>query len=336
VSHFDEIKAMWQTPRNLGKSINTPDDDMFPYIDENNILYYSTKGKIGLGGFDIFKTEDSANTYKEPINLKFPINSGGDDFGITFMPKNKQKPLQPIAFFTSNRQDGLGDDDLYSITIKPFVFYVKGKVLDAEGNQPIGKSLVSLTNNAGKLLFSVNTTENGEFNGEVPFNSIQTLLANKTGYFASTPIEINSQGLTNDSLLELTLRLTPIPAPEVDFTLQGILYDLDKFDLRAESKVVLDSLAIILKNNPNLSIEIGSHTDSRAPADYNVELSKKRAQSCLNYLISKGIKKERLVAVGYGESKLLNDCSDGIDCSEEEHQLNRRTTFRVLNTEFKR
>jgi outer membrane protein OmpA-like peptidoglycan-associated protein len=232
--------------------------------------------------------------------------------------------------------DGLGDDDIYSITVKPFVFLVKGKVLERETNSPISKSLVTVTNNNGKNIFTVNTTDKGEFSGEIPLNSLQTLLANKSGYFASTPVEISSMGMQKDSVVELTIYLDAIPAPEVDFTLQGILYDLDKYDLRPESKTVLDSLAIILKNNPTITVEIGSHTDSRAPADYNLELSKKRAQSCLTYLISKGIAKDRMVAVGYGETKLLNDCSDGIDCSEAEHQVNRRTTFRVLKTDYKR
>jgi outer membrane protein OmpA-like peptidoglycan-associated protein len=232
--------------------------------------------------------------------------------------------------------DGLGDDDIYSISIKPFVFLVKGKVLERETNAPISKSLVALTSNEGKNLFTVNTTEKGEFSGEIPLNALQSLIANKSGYFASTPINISSIGLQKDSVVEFTIYLDAIPAPEVDFTLQGILYDLDKYDLRPESKVVLDSLAIILKNNPTITIEIGSHTDSRAPADYNLELSKKRAQSCLNYLLTKGIAKGRMVSVGYGESKLLNDCSDGIDCTEAEHQANRRTTFRVLKTDFKR
>ena len=336
VSSYDEVKANWNTPQNLGPIINTFDDDVFPYVSENNELFYSTKGKIGLGGLDIFKTQDSANTFKTPVNLQYPINSGGDDFGISFLPKSTQLTNAPIAFFTSNRLNGLGDDDIYSISIKPFVFLVKGKVLERETNAPISKASVALTSNDGKVIFSINTTDKGEFGGEIPLNGSFSLLANKPSYFASLPVNLSSIGIQKDSIIELTIYLDAIPAPEVDFTLQGILYDLDKYDLRAESKVVLDSLAVILKNNPSLTIEVGSHTDSRAPADYNLELSKKRALSCLNYLITKGINKDRMVSVGYGETKLLNDCSDEIDCTEAEHQLNRRTTFRVLKTDYKR
>lgn len=336
VSQFDEVKAVWQTPKNLGPQINTIEDDMFPYISEDNELYYSSKGKIGLGGLDIFKTSDSANTYKVPVNLQYPINSGGDDFGISFIPKWQQKPEKPIAFYSSNRINGMGDDDIYTISIKPFVFLVKGKVFDRESSTLLGKANVTLTNEKGSNLFTVATNDKGEFTGEIPLNAIQQLLVTKVSYFASTPINISSIGLQKDSLLELNIYLDPIPAPEVDFTLQGILYDLDKYDLRPESKVILDSLAVILKNNPSITIEIGSHTDSRAPADYNLELSKKRAQSCVNYLLAKGIAKDRLVAVGYGETKLVNDCADDVDCTEEQHQQNRRTTFRVLKTDYKK
>ncbi|MES2382701.1 MAG: OmpA family protein [Bacteroidota bacterium] len=336
VSQFDEVKAVWLTPKNLGPQINTIEDDMFPYISEDNELYYSTKGKIGLGGLDIFKTTDSSTTYKTPVNLQYPINSGGDDFGISFIPKWQQKPEKPIAFYSSNRINGMGDDDIYTISIKPFVFLVKGKVFDRESSTLLSKANVTLTSEKGSNIFTIATNDKGEFTGEIPLNAIQQLLVTKASYFASTPIDISSLGLQKDSLLELTIYLDPIPAPEVDFTLQGILYDVDKYDLRPESKVILDSLAIILRNNPSITIEIGSHTDSRAPADYNLELSKKRAQSCVNYLLAKGIAKDRLVAVGYGETKLVNDCADDVDCTEEQHQQNRRTTFRVLKTDYKK
>jgi len=126
-----------------------------------------------------------------------------------------------------------------------------------------------------------------------------------------------------------------LPEEDVEITMQGIYYDLDKWDLRPESKVVLDSLASILKNNPTLVIELGSHTDSRAPAEYNLELSKKRALSCVTYLVQKGIAKDRMVPEGYGETRLVNECSDDIDCTEDEHQANRRTTVRVIRSDYK-
>jgi outer membrane protein OmpA-like peptidoglycan-associated protein len=126
-----------------------------------------------------------------------------------------------------------------------------------------------------------------------------------------------------------------IPEEDYEFTLQGVYYDLDKFDLRPESKIILDSVAMILETNPKIQIELAAHTDSRAPADYNMTLSQKRAESCVNYLVSKGIGNERLIAKGYGETQLVNDCADDVECSEEEHQQNRRTTIRIIGTNYK-
>jgi outer membrane protein OmpA-like peptidoglycan-associated protein len=135
--------------------------------------------------------------------------------------------------------------------------------------------------------------------------------------------------------VQVTIYLTPIPDESVELTLSGIYYDLDKADIRPDAAKVLDSLATILINNPTLVIELASHTDSRSDEAYNLKLSQRRAQSCVDYLVKKGIAKARLQAVGYGESKLINDCADGVDCTEEQHQENRRTTFRVLNTDYK-
>jgi outer membrane protein OmpA-like peptidoglycan-associated protein len=130
--------------------------------------------------------------------------------------------------------------------------------------------------------------------------------------------------------------LDPIPTEDYEFTLKGIYYDLDKADIRSDAAKVLDSMSVILTNNPGITIELASHTDSRAPEDYNLKLSQKRAQSCVDYLVRKGIAKDRLTAVGYGETRLVNDCADGVDCTEEQHQENRRTTFRVLSTDYKK
>ena len=159
--------------------------------------------------------------------------------------------------------------------------------------------------------------------------------ASKDKYLSSNSVLIDSRGILKDSLLELTFLLDQVPTEDVEITIKGIYYDLDKFDIRPDATPILDSLVNVLKANPGLVIELASHTDSRAPADYNMELSKKRAQSCVNYLIQKGINKDRLVPIGYGETKLVNDCSDDVDCTEEEHQMNRRTTVRILRNDFK-
>jgi len=333
--NYDYLTDKWGTPVNLGSNVNTTEDDMFPFVDENGTLFFSSKGHKGMGGLDIFRTYDSAGTYRQPQNLKFPVNSGGDDFGISFIPKRERKNDNLIAYFSSNREGGIGDDDLYSISIKPFFYLVKGRVLESESMQPLPAAKVLVKQLDGKVISNIKANDKGEFTADVPINILAGLQGSRENYFSTDFMRFDTRNLEKDTTIEITLILTPIPAKEVEIVLQGIFYDLNKWDLRAESKRVLDSLVLILKNNPSIVIEIGSHTDSRAGMEYNLDLSNKRAKVCVDYLVEHGIDKNRLVAIGYGESKLVNDCSDGVNCTEEEHQQNRRTTFRVLKSDFK-
>ncbi|MBC7384453.1 MAG: OmpA family protein [Bacteroidia bacterium] len=332
---YDGIKNTWGSPVNLGKQVNSSEDELFPYVKEDGTIYYSSKGFTGMGGLDIFITKDTSGSFKNAENLKYPINSGGDDFGISFLPLSKQNRSDPIAFITSNREGGEGDDDLYSIAVKPYVFLIKGIVLERGTKEPIGSANVSLNLNDGKNVFKIKTNDKGQFGAELPLNQLMILQTGKEKYLSAADMSIDSRGFAKDSITEVIIYLDQIPSEDVELTLQGIYYDLDKYDIRPEARVVLDSLATILKNNPTLVIELASHTDSRAPAEYNLDLSKKRAQSCVNYLTQKGISKERMVPVGYGETKLVNDCSDDVDCTEAEHQQNRRTTIRVIRSDFK-
>lgn len=334
--NYDPVKDKWGTPVNLGPSVNTREDDMFPYVSDNGEIYYSSKGFTGMGGLDIFKTKDSAGVFTAAENLQYPINSGGDDFCISFVPERERSAQAPIAYVCSNREGGKGDDDLYSISIKPFIFVVKGKVFDREMNTPLQSAQVALNYANNVNIFTIKTSPSGEFTAELPLNQLLSLSATYPKYFKSPEVVISSMNMTKDSVAEVSLFLDPIPAEDYEFTLKGIYYDLDKYDLRPESKKVLDSLVVLLKNNPTLVIELASHTDSRAAEDYNLKLSQKRAQSCVDYLIQQGIPKDRLVPVGYGETRLVNDCADGVDCTEEQHQENRRTTFRVLSTDYKK
>jgi outer membrane protein OmpA-like peptidoglycan-associated protein len=257
-----------------------------------------------MGGLDLFYTIDSIGGFTKAINLKSPINSGADDFGINFWG-NQTEPQKPFAYFTSNREGGLGDDDIYSLSVKPFVFLVKGKVINQEDNTPLANAEVSAaTSNMPMKL--VKTDVNGNFVSELDLNQNIELSAAKEKFFKSTPLTVSSQNIKADTTIELTLYLNPIPDQGVEFTLQGIYYDLDKSDIRPEAARVLDSMVLILKNNPTITIELASHTDSRADEGYNLKLSQRRAQSCVDYLLKKGIAKPRLTAVGYGESKLIS------------------------------
>lgn len=332
---YDAIKDVWGNPVNLGANVNSAEDEMFPFVDENGVVYYSSKGFLGMGGLDLFKTADSANTFKKAENLRYPINSGGDDFSISFIPESRRNNGGAIAFFSSNREGGQGDDDIYSIAIKPIVVLVKGRVYDRESGQPVNGASVSATNLGGNNQWKIKTNDKGLFSAELPLKDVFGIMASKETYFNSANKRVSTLDITKDSTIEIELPLDLVPPADVELTLEGIYYDLDKWDIRPDAAKVLDSMAIILRFNPNLVIELASHTDSRAPAPYNLELSQKRAKSCVDYLVSKGIAKDRLVPVGYGETKLVNDCSDDVDCSEEEHQQNRRTTIRVLRTDYK-
>lgn len=332
---YDAVKDQWGEPVNCGKNINTAEDDMFPFMAENGKIYFASKGHMGMGGFDLFESSDSAQTFAVAQNMGSPINSGADDFGISFMPQSKQIPETPFAYFCSNREGGLGDDDIYSIAQKPVVVLVKTMVYDRETNKEISGASVKTIGSSGKILFEPKTNDKGIAMLDIPLNELTNVSASKDKYLSSNKYEIDTRNIKQDTTIELKIALDLVPSEDIELTMQGIYYDLDKWDVRPDARVILDSLAAILNNNTNLVIELASHTDSRAPANYNLELSKKRAQSCVNYLSQKGIQKERLVAVGYGETKLVNDCSDDVDCSEEEHQQNRRTTVRILRTDFK-
>lgn len=326
---YNPITGKWGTPKNLGAYVNTTEDDMFPSVHPDGKIYFASKGHYGMGGLDLFYTKDSAGTFAKAINLKSPINSGGDDFGLTFTSANLGDAM---AYYSSNRVGGVGDDDLYSISVKPYLFLVKGKVINQEDNQPLGGAQLNF---AGKNPLQLKTDNKGDFVAELALNNEFDLTAAKDKFFKSMPIKLSSASVSNDTTVQVTIYLTPIPDESVELTLSGIYYDLDKADIRPDAAKVLDSLATILTNNPTLVIELASHTDSRSDEAYNLKLSQRRAQSCVDYLVKKGIAKARLQAVGYGESKLINDCADGVDCTEEQHQENRRTTFRVLNTDYK-
>ncbi len=332
---YNPVKDAWGSPINLGSNVNTSEDELFPYVDEAGVIFYSSKGFLGMGGLDIFKTSDSAGVFKTAQNLQSPINSGADDFGISYVKQSKRETGKPFAYFTSNREGGIGDDDIYSISEKPIIVLVKGIVTERESGNPLGGALVQAVTLNGQNLWKIKTNEKGLFSAELPLNEVNTLSASLDKYLSSSPRICETKEITKDTIIEVAFVLDFIPPTDVELTMEGILYDLDKWNIREDAGKVLDSMALILKANPSLVVELASHTDSRAPAPYNLELSNKRAKSCVDYLIAKGIAKDRLIPVGYGETKLLNDCSDDVDCSEEEHQQNRRTTVKVIRTDYK-
>ena len=321
--------------------INTSGKDMYPYIFENNTLYFASDGHPGLGGMDLFESTWDGEKWSEPKNLKPPMNSSGDDFSIGMYRDRKTKNIE--GHFASNRSDNPGktDDNLFSFNLLPLEFTLSGTVYWVEKNEAVANAEVTLNiieEESGEPL-TVPTNEEGKYFYELEPEKDYTVKGNKEGFFASQVKEVSTVGYELSENFIRDLYIKKIPPSEIK--LEGIYYGLDSFNLRKSSLTVLDSLYDILTQNPTLVIELASHTDCRATYDYNEELSQKRADTVVKYLTWKGIDRERMEPKGYGESKLVNDCAceggsgKGRSCTEEEHQANRRTTFRVLRADYK-
>ncbi len=337
-------RGEWGTPKNLGEEINTPGNEVFPYVHPDGTLYFSSEGRVGLGGLDIFKARKDELGSWVVENLKSPINSVEDDFGIVFEAESER------GFFSSSRK-GRGNDDIYSFVLPPLEFAANGVVRDDQTNQLLEGAKVTAVGSDG-ITIETTTKEDGAFRFMLKPSTDYVFIAGKQGYLRGKARE-STKGLDQSREFDVTIYL---PSTEQVIELPNIFYDFAKWDLRPESMVSLDNLVETLNDNPNVTIELMSHTDTRgAPAD-NMELSQKRAQSVVDYLISKGIAADRLQARGYGESqpkivdeKILEDYPflkmDDVltesfinqlptELQEQAHQINRRTEFRVLSTDY--
>jgi len=335
----------WSYPVNLGPDINTAGDELFPYMRDENTLYFSSDGLIGMGGLDIFKATAQPDGSWTVQNMKAPINSSADDFGIAFENENEK------GIFSSTRK-GRGNDELYSFEFPPLKFSVTGLVKDEKTGTAIQGSTVQLIASDGSNL-QAETGAGGDFKFSLKPDVDYIFLASKRGYLNGKEKE-TTKGQEKSRDFMVTINLTAIDMP---IELPNIFYDFNKWDLRPESMVSLDKLVETLNDNPNVTIELMSHTDSRDTEAYNQELSQKRAQSVVQYLIDKGIEQERLSAKGYGESnpkvvdaaisaqspflktgatlseQYINSLA-GDEQKEIAHQINRRTEFRVLRTDY--
>ncbi len=335
----------WSKPVNLGPDINTQGDELFPYVRQDGTLYFSSDGLIGMGGLDIFSAKQQPDGSWVVKNMKPPINSFADDFGITF------EGMEEKGIFSSTRK-GRGNDDLYSFELPPLKFNVTGLVKDEKAGTPIQGSLVQLIASDGSNL-QAETGASGDFKFALKADVDYIFLASKKGYLNGKEKE-TTKGQEKSREFMVTILLTAVDKP-VD--LPNILYDFDKWDLRPESMVSLDKLVETLIDNPNITIEIMSHTDTRNTEEYNQVLSQKRAQSVVDYLVSKGIEIDRLTAKGYGKSstkvvdaviaaqypilkvgtQLTEQFVNSLPNDEQReiaHQINRRTEFKVLRTDY--
>lgn len=323
---------------NLGPVINSTGNEMFPFISEDGNMYFSSDGHPGFGGLDLFIAKRrNGKTVIE--NMGEPMNSKADDFGLYLFKVDR-------GFFTSNREGGEGDDDIYTFVnedpdLKIVNYHLTGVTMtydDKDELTILPGVEVRLLDQAGKLLDETLTASDGKFLFRIYEEENYNLVGEKTGgteRYLNTRIRYTTKGksVNRDTLTELVtdvtfdtlLVLEQIEKNKI-FVLENIYYDLDKAEIRKDAARELDKLVTILQDNPELKIELSSHTDARAPDNYNLDLSQRRAKSAVDYLISQGIDSNRLVARGYGETKLIIPFAE----TEEEHQVNRRTEFKIL------
>ena len=314
----------WGNPVNAGPKINTEGDEEFPFIHPSGTLYFASNGHKGIGGFDVLFCDFEEGDWTDATNLKSPINSTGDDFGF-ILDDNKE-----TGYISSNRFGGKGEDDIYSVIAIPLVFNVSGKAINNASGKSFAGVKINIIGSDGSTQMLI-TDPAGKYKFALKKDVNYQLSASKYRFFGDVA-ETSTYGYKESKDFELNFRLNPIPLKEI--IIKGILYDLASADLKPESIERLDTITKTLSDNPTFVIEIASHTDSRADSTYNNQLSLRRAQSVVNYLVSKGIESERLRPRGYGESKLLNECADGVTCPEELHALNRRTTFSIISEDY--
>ena len=329
---------------NLGAEINTPGDEMFPYARDSVTLYFASNGHPGMGGLDLFKATLDSTEHWHVENMRSPINSNGDDFGITFEGSHER------GFFSSNRNDARGYDHLYSFELPVITVKIEGIVFDVD-EVPIEGATVRIVGRDG-LNAKVLTMKNGEYEVELERDIRYVMMASARG-FLNQNFELKTGVEEKNETYIVDFYLSPITKPVV---IENIFYDFDKATLRPESKAALDEMIKMLNDNPNVTIELGAHTDRKGTDKYNEGLAQRRAQSVVDYLIAAGIAPDRLEAKGYGESvpKVINKkmareydfLHEGDVLTEEfilkltpeqqeiADQINRRTEFKVLRTNY--
>lgn len=315
----------WGPAENLGATINSFGNEMFPYVYKDSVLYFSSDGHAGLGSLDIFRSETDGESWGKPENMKAPVNSPADDFGIVFHSNGTEGML------SSNRPGGKGQDDIYLFKVSeriPDSVLIAGLVRDKETMEVLRNATVFMLNTLNNEVLVLKTDENGKYNVKIKRGASLLFKGIKGGYY---PDCINLELGAESKEAEIENRDLLLAKYKVDqiFVLENIYYDFDKWNIRPDAAVELDKVVTFLTENPDILVELGSHTDARGSFKYNERLSDRRAESAVEYIISRGIAKGRITANGYGEYKLVNKCADGINCSEEEHQQNRRTEIKI-------
>ncbi len=336
------LKDGYGKPENLGDKINTSGRESFPFVSEDNILYYSSDGFPGLGGLDIYavKLDEEGNPISKPVNIGKPANSSDDDFCFVINTKTK------IGYLTSNRPGGKGSDDIYSFyehTPLRFTcqYRISGVVKDAKTLEVLPFSKVSLWGANKTLLEETTADEQGNFTLRYTADcgDLELLLTSEKDKYKSTEQQV---ALRNSKDVKAEILLSPMPEePKVEIGLgtdlakvlkiENIYFDYDKSNIRKDAAEQLAKIVAIMKEYPTMKVDVRLHTDSRGSDKYNLALSQRRAKSTIKWIVSHGIKKNRITGKGYGETRLINDCANDVPCTEEQHQANRRSEFIIIS-----
>jgi outer membrane protein OmpA-like peptidoglycan-associated protein len=342
-------------PINLGAAINTPGDEIFPFISGNGKLYFSSNGHPSIGGLDLFVASRNENEIVVE-HLGVPMNSIGDDFAISLSDSTQ-------GYLSSNRPGGKGDDDIYyfkssgaedrwwSSDPAPMVdttaqakivnYNLQVKVIDAEGKalegvkvsiRKNGQSLEAEKSNSKGLLEMIPLEENDELAFKLEKEDYLTARSSFSMEGKEIPKSLLKKEVTDTTYVVQIQMDRPEIGKEISklFEVNSIYYDLDKADIRPDAAEELDKIVQFLSDNPQMNLELGAHTDARASGAYNLKLSQRRAESAVKYIIQRGISNDRIQPKGYGETQLINECADGVDCPEDMHQQNRRTEFKII------
>jgi outer membrane protein OmpA-like peptidoglycan-associated protein len=332
--------GQWSKPFNLGPKINTEGNEFFPFISDDGVIYFASDGHGGLGGLDIYFSVPERGVFNSIENMGYPVNSSKDDFGLALDSTGVK------GYFTSNRSGGKGNDDIYFLKIKHVPVIIRGTIKDRDTKDVLSDATVSVIDESGKTINSSITRADGQFEFEVSKGQQYIVNVTRDSYFENEKTVTTSNLRPNDEAFTEIFIEQKIdeeangPAPKnmeeengealQVIEIEYINYGLDKWDIGPDAAAILDKLIALMKEYPDLEIRVESHTDSRGSDEYNMALSKKRAKAAADYAASKGIDPKRMLYQGFGETKLLNKCTNGVDCTEEQHEVNRRSIVKVV------
>lgn len=323
-------RGEWTSPINMGKLINTEGNEMFPSFDHDGNLIFSSTGIAGFGGLDLFQVPlKEMKPTTAPVNMGAPLNSSKDDFALILTPDGKK------GYFSSNRE---GNDNIYEFRRSTYKIILQGTLTDARTRIPLAGGRILMHHLDGTD--TIKTDNQGRFKRELPAETDYEVTAQKLGYINNIQFT-TSVGIQKDSVINLDIRLNRTESAQQYvlnhcdslkkvFSVKNIYYDLDRSEIRPDARGALNELVELMRKYPEITIITSSHCDSRASEEYNRNLSLRRGEAAKQYLVARGIQSDRIKVEYYGKTRLVNRCYDGVNCSEEDQQLNRRTEFDVI------